>query len=131
MTAPDPKQHTVELKACVSRWPGTPGPHSHREGVCETHGYQRLRNAGCVFSSSQPDTQPLYRCYSDTEKSHFAVNNEDCGHLGKREALLGDDLNSEFSLPVARRSPPQSVKHWRGWMVHRRSQAHHGCPECT
>ena len=92
MTAPDPKQHTVELEECVSRWPGHPDHILIEKGVCETHGYQRLRNAGYVYSSPQPDTQPLYRCYSDSQKSHFAAINEDCGQLGKREALLGYDL---------------------------------------
>lgn len=92
MTAPDPKQPTVELEECVSQWPGHPDHILIKKGVCETHGYKRLRNAGYVFSSSQPDTQPLYRCYSDTEKSHFAANTEDCAHLGNKEALLGYDL---------------------------------------
>jgi hypothetical protein len=34
----------------------------------------------------------LYRCYSDAEHSHFAANNEDCNHMGRKEALLGYDL---------------------------------------
>jgi Ricin-type beta-trefoil lectin domain len=42
-----------------------------------------------VFSTPQPGTQPLYSCYSEAEKSHFAANSEDCDHAGKRETLLG------------------------------------------
>jgi hypothetical protein len=48
-------------------------------------GYKRLHGARFVFSAAQPNTQPLYRCYSDSEKSHFAANRDDCNSLGKRE----------------------------------------------
>jgi len=51
-----------------------------------------LRTAGWVFSGPQPGTQPLYRCYSEAEHSHFAANREDCDHAGKMETLLGYDL---------------------------------------
>jgi hypothetical protein len=63
-----------------------------QKSVCETHGYMRLRSAGFVYSAAQPNTQPLYRCYSDSEKSHFPANGDDCNSMGKREALLGYDL---------------------------------------
>jgi hypothetical protein len=53
---------------------------------------QRLRTAGFIYSSAQPNTQPLYRCYSEAEHSHFASNREDCNNMGKKEALLGYDL---------------------------------------
>ena len=92
MTAPDPKAASVELEECVSQGPGHPDHILIQKGVCETQGYKRLRGAGFVFSAAQPDTQPLYRCYADTEKSHFAANGEDCNGMGKREALLGYDL---------------------------------------
>jgi hypothetical protein len=92
MTAPDRGNPTVELEECVSQWPGHPDHILIQKGVWEPRGYQRLRNAGYIFSSPQPDTQPLYRCYSATEKSHFAANNEDCGGFGKSEGLLGYDL---------------------------------------
>jgi hypothetical protein len=92
MTAADPRQPSVELEDCVSQWPGHPDHILIEKGVCERHGYQRLRTAGWVFSGPQPGTQPLYRCYSDSEKSHFASNSRDCDHLGKRETLLGYDL---------------------------------------
>ena len=92
MTAPDPKEPSIELEECVSTWPGHPDHILIQKGVCETHGYRRLRSAGFIFSAAQPNTQPLYRCYADTEKSHFAANWDDCNGMGKREALLGYDL---------------------------------------
>ena len=92
MTAPDAKAASIELEECVSQWPGHPDHILIQKGVCETQGYKRLRSAGFIFSAAQPNTQALYRCYSDTEKSHFAANREDCNGMGKREALLGYDL---------------------------------------
>jgi hypothetical protein len=92
MTAPDPQQASIELEECVSQWPSHPDHILIQKGVCETHGYRRLRSAGFIFSSTQPNTQPLYRCYSDKEKSHFAATRDDCNGMGKREALLGYDL---------------------------------------
>jgi len=92
MTAPNPKETSVELEECVSPWPGHPDHILIQKGACETQGYQRLRSAGFVFAAAQPNTQPLYRCYSEAEKSHFAANRDDCDGMGKREALLGYDL---------------------------------------
>jgi len=92
MTVPDSKEKSIELEECVSQWPGHPDHILIQKGVCETQGYKRLRSAGFIFSGTQPNTQPLYRCYSDNEKSHFAANREDCNSMGKREALLGYDL---------------------------------------
>ncbi len=92
MTAPDAKRVSTELEECVSQWPGHPDHILIQKGVCETHGYRRLRSAGFIFSAIQANTQPLYRCYSDTEKSHFAANRDDCNGMGKREAILGYDL---------------------------------------
>ena len=96
MTAADPKQPTVEIEDCMSP-PGQPLVHmlmrkTSRGHVCEDHGYQRSRTAGFVYTAPQPRTQPLYSCYSESEKSHFAANSEDCDRLGKQEALLGYDL---------------------------------------
>jgi hypothetical protein len=53
-----------------------------------------LRSAGWVFPT--PGAQPLYRCYSEAEKSHFAANNEDCEHAGKMETLLGPVLEASL-----------------------------------
>ena len=92
MTAPDPSKPTVELEECISKWPGHPDHILIQKGICETQDYQRLRSAGFIYSTAQPNTQPLYRCYSEAEHSHFASNAEDCQNMGKREALLGYDL---------------------------------------
>jgi hypothetical protein len=92
MTVADAKRPSVELEDCVSQQ----GPHLDHvlmpRDACEGHGYKRQRTVGWVFSMPQPGAQPLYLCYSEAEKSHFAANSEDCDHAGKLEALLGYDL---------------------------------------
>jgi hypothetical protein len=40
--------------------------------------------------------QPLYRCYSEAEKSHFVSNHEDCDRTGKMETLLGYVLKASI-----------------------------------
>ncbi|MFZ0953475.1 MAG: hypothetical protein WAN17_14485 [Candidatus Sulfotelmatobacter sp.] len=45
-----------------------------QKGVCEIQDYQRLRSVGFIYSTAQPNTQPLYRYYSKTEHPHFASN---------------------------------------------------------
>jgi len=92
MTTPDSREPSIELEECVSQWPGHADHILIQKGICETQGYRRLRSAGFIFSAVEPNTQPLYRCYSDSEKSHFAANRDDCNRMGKREALLGYDL---------------------------------------
>jgi hypothetical protein len=92
MTAPDPAKPTAELEECLSKWPGRPDRILIQKGVCETQDYQRLRSAGFVYTTLQPGTQPLYRCYSDSEHAHFASNSEDCNKMGRKEAVLGYDL---------------------------------------
>jgi hypothetical protein len=92
MTVPDPSKSTVELEECLSKWPGPPDRILIQKGVCETQDYQRLRSAGFVYATEQPNTQPLYRCYSEAEHAHFATNDENCSNIGKKEALLGYDL---------------------------------------
>jgi hypothetical protein len=92
MTAPDSAKPTVELEECISKWPGHLDRILIQKGVCETQDYQRLRSAGFIYASAQPNTQPLYRCYSAAEPSHFASNGEECNNMGKREALLGYGL---------------------------------------
>jgi len=88
----DPAAPTVELEECVSNWPGHPDHILLATGACESQHYTRLRNAGYAYKSAQPGAQPLYRCYSEAEKSHFAANTEACNNQGKSEALLGYDL---------------------------------------
>jgi hypothetical protein len=92
MTAPDPTKPVVELEECISKWPGHPDRILIQKSVCEQNGYQRLRSAGFVYTTAQPGTRALYRCYSDAEHAHFAANREDCDNMGRREALLGYDL---------------------------------------
>ena len=92
MTAPDPGKPSGELEECISKWPGHPDRILIQKGICETQNYQRLRSAGFVYTAAQSNTQPLYRCYSDAEHSHFAANSEDCNHMGRKEVLLGYDL---------------------------------------
>ena len=89
LTAPDPGRASVELEECVSDWPGHADHILIEKGVCETHGYRRLRSAGFVYAAEQASTQPLYRCFSEAEKSHFAANRDDCDGMGKKEALIG------------------------------------------
>jgi hypothetical protein len=88
-------------KGCVSASPGSRSFTSWcRKGlggwVCESQGYTRSRTPGFVFTFAQPGTQPLYSCYSETEKSHFAANTPDCDQLGKQEALLGYVLEASL-----------------------------------
>jgi hypothetical protein len=92
MTAADPKQPSVELEECISKWPEHPDRVLIQKGVCEKQAYKRLRSAGFVYAAQQPDTQPLYRCYAEAERSHFAANRDDCNGMGKKETLLGYDL---------------------------------------
>jgi hypothetical protein len=89
MTAADATRKTVALEECVSKAPGSADHILIEKGVCEAQNYERMRAAGFVFVNQEPNTQPLYRCYSDAEKSHFASNREDCHEMGRREALLG------------------------------------------
>jgi hypothetical protein len=72
LTAPDPAHASVEPEECVSDEPGHADHILIEKGACESHGYRRLRSAGFGYSAEQPNTEPLYRCYSDAEKSHFA-----------------------------------------------------------
>jgi hypothetical protein len=92
MTAADAKRPSVELEDCVSQQGAHLDHILMQRDTCEGHGYKRQRSVGWVFSTPQPGAQPLYRCYFEAEKSHFAANSEDCDHAGKMEALLGYDL---------------------------------------
>jgi hypothetical protein len=89
MTAADAARKAVALEECVSKSPGSADHILIEKGACVQQGYERLRAAGFAFASQEPNTQPLYRCYTDAEKSHFASNREDCQQMGRREALLG------------------------------------------
>ncbi|WP_426410830.1 hypothetical protein [Bradyrhizobium ganzhouense] len=93
MTTADPAEPTVELEECISKAAGPLDRILTRKGVCEQSGYKPLRTAGFVYSTAQPNTRPLYRCYSESEHSHFVSNDENCNKVGRREELLGYDLN--------------------------------------
>jgi hypothetical protein len=108
MTVADAKRPSVELEDCVSQQ----GAHLDHvlmpRDTCEGRGYQRQRTVGWVFSTPQPGTQPLYGCYSEAEKSHFAASSEDCEHAGKMETLLGYVLEAsphEGTHQMSRRQP--------------------------
>jgi hypothetical protein len=93
MTVADEAKPSVELEDCVSERPGHPDHLLAEKGFCEAHQYQRLRTAGWVYSKSQQQTIPLYRCYNAKEQSHFASNETDCEKLGDMEQLLGYALS--------------------------------------
>ncbi len=89
MSSADVGAASVELEDCVSQRPGHPDHLLAEKGFCEAHTYRRLRTAGWVYATAQPDTVALYRCYDRTEQSHFASNAADCERLGAMERLLG------------------------------------------
>jgi hypothetical protein len=93
MTTADPAEPTVELEECINKAAGPLDRILTRKGVCEQSGYKPLRTAGFVYTTAQPNTRPLYRCYSESEHSHFASNDENCNGMGRREELLGYDLS--------------------------------------
>lgn len=78
---------SVQLEECTSNWPGHPDHLLTNNGTCT--GYTRLRTAGWVFQSPQPNTIPLYRCYDASRTHHFASNQADCEGQGTMEWLLG------------------------------------------
>lgn len=89
MTKPHSTKPTTKLEDCVSNWPGHPDHLLTNDGMCAPSGYTRLRTAGWVFQNSEPNTVPVYRCYSPTLHSHFASNQSNCEGLGNMEWLLG------------------------------------------
>jgi hypothetical protein len=92
MNVADAAKPSIEIEECISASSGHADHILTPKGVCEKSGYKPLRNAGFVYTTPQPNTQPLYGCYSDAEHSHFASNSENCDHMGKQEGLLGYDL---------------------------------------
>jgi hypothetical protein len=79
----------VKLEECVSDWPGPPDHLLTNDGTCIYEGYMRLRTAGWVYRNPQPSTGPVYRCFSQSEKNHFASSQSDCEGKGTAEWLLG------------------------------------------
>lgn len=89
-----PALPSVKLEDCVRMWPGQTDHILTWDGTGVAAGYKRLRTAGWVFRDEQPNTVPLYRCYSATLESHFVSNQSDCEGLGANEALYGYALSS-------------------------------------
>jgi len=92
MTVPDPARPTVALEDCVRSDGAHPGHLLTIAGVCESQGYERLRQAGWIYEQPESGTQPLYQCASQGEGTHFASNRPDCDGDGAMERLLGYDL---------------------------------------
>jgi hypothetical protein len=56
----------------------SPGAHPHPEGrLREPELLPAAQRRLHLRHTAGPNTQPLYRCYSDVEKSHFAANRDD------------------------------------------------------
>jgi hypothetical protein len=94
MTRPHPLLPTNKLEDCEGEWAGHREHLLTNDGQCVAPGYTRLRTAGWVFSSQQPGTRPLYRCWDPAEACHFAANDATCDGLGDMEWLLGYALDS-------------------------------------
>jgi hypothetical protein len=92
MTKP-PAPPSAKLIECFSNWPGHPDHLLTNETTCPSP-YTKLRTAGWAYQGPQTDpaTVPLYRCYNDTDRTHFTSNDPDCESLGRwntPNALLG------------------------------------------
>lgn len=81
---------TVELEECTSNWTGNTDHLIDWDGYCVPGGYRRLRTIGWIYKQEQPNTKPLYKCWSPTYyRSHFVSNQSDCEGKGSMEILLG------------------------------------------
>jgi hypothetical protein len=81
-----------QLDECTSNWPGHPD-FLTTNSPCPS-GYSTVRIAGWMFTSSQANTTPLYRCYNPTLHAHFVSNQSTCEGKGNMEWLLGYALAS-------------------------------------
>jgi hypothetical protein len=88
-TMPDPGKPAIALEDCVLLDGAHPDHFLAQKGACESQGYRRLRTAGWVYQRAEPDTEPLYQCFSAGERSHFASNRRDCDGDGTMQRLLG------------------------------------------
>ena len=90
MTSADPSAPSNKIEECESGWAGHPDFLLTNDGMCVSGGFTRLRTAGWVYTNKQPNTEPLYRCYSGASTSyHFASNDPNCEGMGTMEWLLG------------------------------------------
>lgn len=87
-------QPTVGLEECISYWTGNADHFITWQGTCVGAGYKRLRAIGWIYQNSQPNTAPLYRCWSPTKyRSHFMSLQADC-EGEKTEFTMGYILKS-------------------------------------
>lgn len=81
---------TIALEECTSNWTGNTDHLIDWDGGCVSRGYKRLRTIGWIYTQAQPNTMPLYRCWSPTfYRSHFISRQADCEGKGNMEFLLG------------------------------------------
>jgi hypothetical protein len=83
---------SVKLEECSSDWPGHPDHVLAKDGSCGAEGYARERTAGWLYAAKQPGAVPVYRCYGEEVRTHFASSAPDCEGLGSMEFLLGYGL---------------------------------------
>ena len=83
---------SIKLAECSSTWPGHLDHMLVEDGGCATGAYSRERSAGWLYVSEQPGSVPVYRCYAEAAKTHFASSAADCEGLGEMEFLLGYGL---------------------------------------
>lgn len=81
---------TIALEECVSYWTGTADHLVTWDGTCAGAGYRRLRTIGWIYTSPQPNTVAIYRCWSPSYyKSHYVSTDAACEGRGDQEFLLG------------------------------------------
>jgi hypothetical protein len=83
---------SVKVEECSSDWPGHLDHVLAEDGSCEAGGYVRERTAGWLYAAEEPGTVPVYRCYEEAARTHFASSALDCEGLGTMELLLGYGL---------------------------------------
>jgi hypothetical protein len=83
---------SLKVEECSSDWPGHLDHVLAEEGSCEADGYARERTAGWLYAAEQPGTAPVYRCYEEEARTHFASSAPNCDGLGTMEFVLGYGL---------------------------------------
>lgn len=83
---------SVKFEECSSDWPGHLDHVLAEDGSCAAGGYVRERTAGWLYAAEQPGAVPVYRCYAEAARTHFASSAPDCEGLGTTEFLLGYGL---------------------------------------
>lgn len=92
MTKAPANAGSIKLQECYSNWPGHDDflvTGDNGTACINDAAYKRVRTAGWVYATAQPNTVPLYRCYNSVEKYHFVSNTSTCDGLGNKEWLLG------------------------------------------